>query len=299
MSQKRSLIKCSDNQCTITSFIKTPKPSDLHERTKKLIESRKQEREKHIQINAKQEREKHQFPYTPDREYSNQGSTSKRKTPPSVNREEITDLSKRLHFSEPTPPKMNPESETSSSDSKDSNNAKINTTPRDDLILARLDTIQESIRSLQLDWKRHTEELSLLKSENNVLTSKVRRLEKKNTQLGNRLKHLEDKLLENNIIFQGIPESIWESEEVCKEKIIQVISVLVNSNTPAGKLEGARNIPINTVKRLVVEFGYKGDAEYVLQNKKRIHPGVFVEREYGIETSKNRRLLKPIFNAAR
>ena len=81
-------------------------------------------------------------------------------------------------------------------------------------------------------------------------TTRVRKLEKKNTKLGNRLKHLEDKLLENNIVFQGIPESTWESEEVCKEKIIQVISVLLNRNTPAEKLEGARNIPINAVKRL-------------------------------------------------
>ena len=50
---------------------------------------------------------------------------------------------------------------------------------------------------------------------------------------------------------------------------------------------------------VVVEFGYKSDAAYVLQNKKQLRPGVFVEREYGMETSKNRRLLKPIFNAAR
>ena len=43
MSQKKPLLKCPDNQHTITSFVETPKPCDLHERTKKLIESRKQE----------------------------------------------------------------------------------------------------------------------------------------------------------------------------------------------------------------------------------------------------------------
>ena len=48
-----------------------------------------------------------------------------------------------------------------------------------------------------------------------------------------------------------------------------------------------------------VEFECKGDVEYLLENKRSLKKGVFVDREYGIETEQHRKILKPIFNAAR
>ena len=152
--------------------------------------------------------------------------------------------------------------------------------------------------------------MTTLKQENTSLESKVGKLEQANSKLSTWLKTLEDRLLEHNIVFQGVPESTWESEEVCREKIIDIISVFLAKEWHTDQIEAARNIPINLVRRIgsynsmqirpvVVEFGCKGDAEYVLDNKRRLQQGIFVDHEYGKETSLNRKLLKPIFNAAR
>ena len=37
----------------------------------------------------------------------------------------------------------------------------------------------------------------------------------------------------------------------------------------------------------------------MLENRRKLHRGIFVDKEYSVETSRNRKLLKPIFNTAR
>ena len=94
-----------------------------------------------------------------------------------------------------------------------------------------------------------------------------------------RIKQLENASMENNIILQGIPEGPWETNEVCWEKVCQVLSNLVNKDTYEECIDNARKIPIKTVKRLgtysllrrrpiVITFECYGDVEYLLANKK-------------------------------
>ena len=39
--------------------------------------------------------------------------------------------------------------------------------------------------------------------------------------------------------------------------------------------------------------------EYLLEHKRNLDTGIFTDKEYGPEMEKNRKLLRPIFNAAR
>ena len=55
-----------------------------------------------------------------------------------------------------------------------------------------------------------------------------RKIETDNHHLRCRLQRMEDKLLENNILLHGIPDSDWEREEVCRERIAQALAPLVN-----------------------------------------------------------------------
>ena len=87
---------------------------------------------------------------------SQKGTTLKRKMPPSQDKEDIEDLSKCLHFCSPTPPKMNVE-EVVNDTTPQIEIKKQTQENRDDLILLRLDGMQESIRSLQSNWKTHKE----------------------------------------------------------------------------------------------------------------------------------------------
>ena len=89
MSNRRLPNTYAGNQRPITSFVYTPPLGDRHERTRQLIaEKKNQERAKQATLNSSdQEREK---PFTPQL-FS---ASSKRKTPPSVEKDDVEDISK-------------------------------------------------------------------------------------------------------------------------------------------------------------------------------------------------------------
>ena len=179
-----------------------------------------------------------------------------------------------------------------------------------DKIGKMLAPIQLSLNNLTTEWKEHKEEMRQMKTAQLKLEHELSKEKKKTRDLGRRVRWLEDKLLENNVVLCGIAETAWETEDVCKEKIINALANLVNRATWPEKLEVARLIPITLVRRVgiynsmrrrpvVVSFSCRSDVEYLLENKKRLGRGIFADREYGPETEKNRKLLRPIFNAAR
>ena len=71
--------------------------------------------------------------------------------------------------------------------------------------------INES-KSLKIDLIPATRDMTLLKKENNTLRMKVDQLETKNLKLKERLSDIEDKLLENNLMFFGLDERDGETE---------------------------------------------------------------------------------------
>ena len=48
-----------------------------------------------------------------------------------------------------------------------------------------------------------------------------------------------------------------------------------------------------------IEFHYKSDADYLINNKKYFGEGIYVDREYCKETEERRRILRPYLRAAR
>ena len=142
------------------------------------------------------------------------------------------------------------------------------------------------------------------------MNQKMKLLTEKNDKLEMRVKHLEKKLLENNIIVHGIKESKWELDSTRHELVTQMLSATVTASTEEEKLQIARNIPISSTSRLGwynsihsrpirITFACKSDADLVMERKKKLQDGVFVDREYSEEDEKERKLLQPILKAAR
>ena len=82
------------------------------------------------------------------------------------------------------------------------------------------------------------------------MNQKVRRLSEKNDKLETRVKQLEQKLLENNIIVQGIKESKWDLDSTHHELVTQMLSSTVTASTEEEKLQIAKNIPISSTSRI-------------------------------------------------
>ena len=166
--------------------------------------------------------------------------------------------------------------------------------------------LQASIRDL-VEGLKECQQIGL---ENKDLHTQLRKVEMDNKNLKAKVQHLEDKLLEGNIIFQGIPETLWEPSSSTKEKVLSAIANTIGGENYEDKMNQARNIPIKDVTRLgkytalrnrpvLVEFCYKSDAEYLLMNRKELPQGVYVDKQYSEETEKERRKLRPILRAAR
>ena len=136
------------------------------------------------------------------------------------------------------------------------------------------------------------------------------KVEKENEELKQQLVNIDDKLLENSVIINGISEEKFEEPEPRREKLNRELAGILSGNTFEEKLENAKSLQIESTDRvgkfnpakgrpIAVKFASKNDVEMVLKNKRNFSEGIFVDRLYSTETEKECRRLRPILSAAR
>ena len=156
----------------------------------------------------------------------------------------------------------------------------------------------------------HDNEIKRLNTENSALRTLVSDLENDMNSIKSRLNQIENKSLECNLIFRGVDESQNETEEVIKDKIHRVISETFNYHDEQSRLTAAKTCVIRRCKRLgrlnphrvrpiSVEFESRKDVDAILEYKYYLPKGVFVDREYCVDTERKRRILRPILRAAK
>ena len=158
--------------------------------------------------------------------------------------------------------------------------------------------------------QKHDEEIKGLKEENDKLLQKVTVLETEHGLLKSKLSAIERKTLECCLVFKGIPDTDWEKETVTIQKLYQELSRTVHGETEAECISGAKYMLIKRCKRLgrfqdnksraiLVEFQLKQDADYVVENKKSLGEGIFIDREYSDDVEWRRKSLRPVLKAAK
>ena len=162
----------------------------------------------------------------------------------------------------------------------------------------------------QKEWEQQRVDVQDLKVEKTRLNHKIREVEEINLKLEARVCKLEDKLLESNFIIHGIKESKWELDSTRNELVIQAIAETVHAENNEKKLEIARKIPITSTARMGkynslrtrpirISFASKSDADLLIERKKKLKQGIYIDREYNEEEETERKLLRPILRAAR
>ena len=161
-----------------------------------------------------------------------------------------------------------------------------------------------------LDIKKDISEYTVLKAENKALIECVKLVEQKNENLNKRLSELENRLFESNLIIHRIKESAWETDDARTEKIYNVMTETVLGRSYDDRLETVKLMPIKSAKRLgtyssarsrpiSVEFLYRSDADYLMNNKKYLAEGIYVDHEYCKDTEEKRCILRPYLKVAR
>ena len=159
-------------------------------------------------------------------------------------------------------------------------------------------------------WEEGLQECQVVKIKNTELQVRVEKVEEENRKLNHKINELEDKLLEGNIIFHGIPEQLWEPSNTTKEKVLSAISHTISGTDAEDCMAQAHQIPIKDVTRLgrysamhtrpcLVEFFHKGDAKSMLSYCKHLPKGVYKDKQYSDETEHECCKLQPILKAAR
>ena len=180
-------------------------------------------------------------------------------------------------------------------------------------IAEALQPIKDSIdkivnSSTQIDC--HDNEIKCLNIENSALKTQVSELPNDMDSIKLKLNQLENKSLECNLIFRGVEESLNETEYSMKDKIHRIISETFNYHDEQSRLSAARCCIIRKCKRLgrpnphrlcpiSVEFESRKDVDAILEYKDYLTKGVFVDKEYCVDTERKRRILRPILRAAK
>ena len=172
-----------------------------------------------------------------------------------------------------------------------------------------IEPLQTSINSLvasQKDWVEQKKDIDALKIEKERLNQQVKTVKARNSNLENRLKVLEDKLMEINIIMHGIKESSWELDSTRRELVTSAIANTVTLLDDDKKLEAARKIPIHSTKRIGkyqslrsrpirITFASKADAGLLMERKKMLQQGIYVDREYSPDDEQIRKNFVPYY----
>ena len=121
---------------------------------------------------------------------------------------------------------------------------------------------------------------------------------------------VENKSLENNLIFHGIPDCENEYLNQLMDKLQRNFADTIDIYDDDIRLQRVRDIHIarckslgpyqeNRCRPIRVEFVYKWDADELYENRFYLGRGVYINREYNEETEAARKLLQPILKATK
>ena len=152
--------------------------------------------------------------------------------------------------------------------------------------------------------RSHSKEIEGLREENLRLNRKVQQLSAEQHRMKNQLTRIELKHLDQALIIRGITEEFKETEVIICEKIHQILSNIMQGDTDEEKLVAARCIVIKNckwlghfnskrIRSISVELTHKEDIEFILENRFDLEKGVYIDREYPMETERKRKTLLP------
>ena len=110
-------------------------------------------------------------------------------------------------------------------------------------------TIHQMIANNPLVIK-NTSEVTELKQENMQLRKELQYLSAEHGKLEMRMERIENRNLENCVIFHGIKEDYKETDEVGRDKIYRELTNLLTDEDPEERYKMARRLVIRRCKRL-------------------------------------------------
>ena len=181
-------------------------------------------------------------------------------------------------------------------------------------------TISEAVKGIQSSLntlvdnnpiiQTHSTEIVTLRNENTALNRRLQQLTAEQLKIKKQLVKIETKNLDHSLIIRGVPEDYKETEQHLIYKVHQTLSILMQGDSLADRLECAKRMTIRTCRRLgrfnrnrirplSLELVHKDDVEFILDNRMDLERGIYVDREYPLEIERKRKTLLPVLKAAK
>ena len=172
-----------------------------------------------------------------------------------------------------------------------------------ELFQAQFDTMSGNLKIV--DDRSSTNEKSIQQ-----LEKKFDRVEQENKQLVDENVQLKEKLLEidfrqrrNNLLFEGITDEHGESDLRCIFKLCNALSRIPGLDVQNFRIDKCYRLDgpykIGMTRRILCCFNWQYDLQCVLKNRKMLPTGMFVSEDFPEEWADRRRILRPLFNAAK
>ena len=127
-------------------------------------------------------------------------------------------------------------------------------------------------------------------------------LSKENAQLKERLLEVEYRQRCNNLIFEGIGDCDDEADVQCINKLRSTLSAIPGLDQ-GFKIERCHRLDGSfkqgRTRRVICAFNWYVDVSFILKNQKHLPKGIYVSEDYPEEWVDRRKVLKPLFNAAK
>ena len=174
--------------------------------------------------------------------------------------------------------------------------------------------LQESVTNTNQDLRKLLEEKfeKIDDNEHKIknLIEENKKIRRDNIKLKERLDKLEKQQLDNNILITGQPEEAWESYERTKQIVIDTMTTALKTTADERELRPKSIVEISSCRRIgkykmgrsrpiSVTFHRKEDKQKLLENKRNLPPGIYVNDEYPLETKINRDTIRPILRLAK
>ena len=176
---------------------------------------------------------------------------------------------------------------------------------------ADISKLKETLANSDSDLRKHliektewnTQKIDLVLEENKLLR-------RENTKLKERLSQIEQSQLENNVIISGQPEQPWEPYELTKERVFDTIAASLGITDLEIARKTAESTEIASCKRIgryrmgksrpiSVTFQKKDDKQKLLENKRNLPTGIYVNEEFPSHVKRDRDMLRPILKLAK
>ena len=180
-----------------------------------------------------------------------------------------------------------------------------------DEMCAQVKSLRESLDFSNGELAKCKQEVAVVRTEIDSLKTEINLLKNEKEELREQCKMVtenqikfEMQMKEQNLIFDGISETHGETPALLHRKIVSVLNhmIVLTGNGP--------RIPFNKIKRLgpfivgrnrpvLCHFSRYCDVEIILRNRSQLPENVYVREDFPSQIEDRRRILRPIFNAAR